>query len=101
MSKVVYKVKYIGGSGIELPYPLTDGRSTIPGHKVIELENYVDFVRLTESPLFIEVNDEANKPVTEPVVEEVTPEVSKDTVVERTKTDGKVKEAATTTKAGD
>jgi hypothetical protein len=98
MSNVVYKVKYIGGSGIELPFPLADGRSTIPGHKVIELEHYTDFVRLTESPLFVEVKDEAA--TSAPVVEVVTPEVSNDPVVERTKTDGK-KETATTTKAGD
>lgn len=61
MSNTVYKVKYIGGSGIELPYPLADGRSTIPGHTVITLTHYQDFVRLTESPLFVEVKDDAAK----------------------------------------
>ena len=49
-----YRVKYIGGSGIELPYALQDGRTSLPGHQTITLEHYADFVRLTESPLFLD-----------------------------------------------
>lgn len=53
------KVKYIGGQGIELAYPLSNGQRSFIGGKVYELNNYGDFCRLTEaSPNFVEVKDE-------------------------------------------
>lgn len=53
------KVKYVGGQGIELAYPLSNGQRSFVGGKVYELTNYGDFCRLTEaSPNFVEVKDE-------------------------------------------
>lgn len=50
----IYKVKYIGGSGVRLETPLEDGRVDLPGHKEIELTSYRDFVRLTSHPCWID-----------------------------------------------
>lgn len=53
------KVKYVGGQGIELAYPLSNGQSSFLAGVVYELKNYGDFCRLTEaSPNFVEVKDE-------------------------------------------
>jgi len=49
-----YKVKYIGGQGVRLDYPLEDGRVDLPGHTEIELKSYADFVRLTSHPCWID-----------------------------------------------
>jgi hypothetical protein len=56
---VSIKVKYIGGQGIELAYPLSNGLRSFQAGKVYELKNYGDFCRLTEaSKHFVEVKDE-------------------------------------------
>lgn len=53
------KVKYVGGQGIELAYPLSSGQRSFIGGVVYTLKNYGDFCRLTEaSPHFVEVKDE-------------------------------------------
>lgn len=58
----VYKVKYIGGAGKELAYPLSNGMTSILAGQVIELSNYQDYVRLVGSPDFVEVKDTPNEP---------------------------------------
>ena len=56
---VSIKVKYVGGQGIELAYPLSNGLRSFQAGKVYELKNYGDFCRLTEaSKHFVEVKDE-------------------------------------------
>ena len=56
---VSIKVKYVGGQGIELAYPLSNGLRSFIGGKVYTLTNYGDFCRLTEaSKHFVEVKDE-------------------------------------------
>lgn len=42
-------VKYVGGSGLTLEYPLSDGTRVIRGHQALKLASYADFVRLTAS----------------------------------------------------
>lgn len=56
---VSIKVEYIGGQGIELAYPLSNGLRSFQAGKVYVLNNYGDFCRLTEaSKHFVEVKDE-------------------------------------------
>lgn len=53
------KIEYVGGQGIELAYPLSNGLRSFQAGKVYELKNYGDFCRLTEaSQHFVEVKDE-------------------------------------------
>lgn len=55
---VKVKVRYVGGQGIELAYPLSNGLRSFIAGQVYELSNYGDFCRLTEaSPHFVEVKD--------------------------------------------
>ena len=55
---VVHKVEYVGGQGIELAYPLSNGLRSFVAGQVYELTNYGDFCRLTEaSKHFVEVKD--------------------------------------------
>lgn len=58
MADKVYKVKYVGGQGVRLTHPLTDGRVELPGHEIIELTDYGDFVRLTDNPSWIDCTEE-------------------------------------------
>lgn len=53
----VFKMKYIGGSGKELAYPLSNGLTTIAPDQIITLTNYQDFVRLKGSADFEEIVD--------------------------------------------
>lgn len=52
---MVRKVRYIGGSGGLLLYPLSDGRSEFFAGITYEVENYDDFMRLMNSNDFEEV----------------------------------------------
>jgi hypothetical protein len=54
------KVKYVGGQGIELAYPLSNGLRSFVAGKVYELKNYGDYCRLIEaSKHFVEVKEES------------------------------------------
>jgi len=55
---VEVRVRYIGGQGIILAYPLSDGRREFKAGVVYTLKNYGDFVRLrSTNKHFIEVRD--------------------------------------------
>lgn len=90
MADKVYKVKYVGGQGVRLTHPLTDGRVELPGHEIIELTDYGDFVRLTDHPSWEDHTDD--KEATVPAVEENSAPVETP--------DEKVKSETTTTGAG-
>lgn len=58
---MVRKVIYVGGSGILLHEPLSDGRQAFEEGIVYDVENYADLHRLLKNRQFQEVIDEKKK----------------------------------------